>query len=239
MAQHSEDSYVDVNGSSTTSSNDSNPIQSTLRPLSLTSSRTQVDIPVSAQPYQAWITAEVLRDEFKRSLEKDAHLEIDLVNAQDDGQDEDEESSSDSIKAAQLQAQLEAKVVLTSKFLGFLSSKISVSSPSSASSIYPILESTWIYFSNNFLDSTDVHKLVSTLDTQARSSVLRSYYEALVSLSNQGKGKPSASPKTPKLLELASSGQAEIYALFGGQGNNEVSLQKSFGVEYALGQCVC
>lgn len=205
----SDSSYVSVHSSSNESI--ANSLNS--RPLTITSGSNQVDIPIPSQPYQSWIVGEVVRDEFQRSLLTNPLPQLTTLTNDDDEEEEDSDSPTKS--AAQIQFKSESNLVLTSSFLRFLSNKVN-----SNNSILPILESTWTYFSTTFLSNNDIHKLASTLDTEARSSVLRSYYEALVVLNSQGK---PTSVKIPKVLELASNGQAEVYALFGGQGNNEVS----------------
>ena len=66
----------------------------------------------------------------------------------------------------------------------------------------------------------DVHSLASKLDTDSRPVVIRAYFEAYALLEKVG-----VEPKlpTPKLFGLSAEGKANVFAIFGGQGGNEVS----------------
>lgn len=201
------------------------------RPLQLSTASTQVRIPVPVAPYEAWIAAVVLRDEFHRAssntwsaAEKDAlAIKEEEEEVQDDQEEEEGESSSVQQAAKKKQKALEARLILTSKFLSFLAGKIEGSKRASSAYEFKVLESTWCYFNKHFLgDSVDVHKLASSLDVDIRSSVLCAYYEAYVLLDAANAAVPGI--EIPKLLKLAQQGGAELFALFGGQGSNEVSL---------------
>ena len=80
-------------------------------------------------------------------------------------------------------------------------------------------------FTSTYLSSTDVHSLVASYDAPLRKQVLSSYFLALSTLEERI---PSEVPRPAPsaLFEAASSGKASIYALFGGQGTNEVYLDE-------------
>lgn len=200
------------------------------RPLQLNTASTQVRIPVPVAPYEAWIAAVVLRDDFHRAsptiwsdAERDV-LTIEEEKAQDEDEDEGESSTAQQ-QAKKKQKSLEAQLVLTSKFLAFLATKIEVGKRGRSTHEFKVLESAWIFFNRQFLgDTVDVHKLVASLDVDVRSSVLCAYYEAFVLLDAASAAVPGI--QTPKLLSLAEKGGVELFALFGGQGTNEVSLEE-------------
>ena len=68
----------------------------------------------------------------------------------------------------------------------------------------------------------DIHSLTSTFDTNTRKIVLSAYFLAVATLKAQGID--ASIPKQPEsvLLAAALSKKASIFALFGGQGTNEV-----------------
>jgi len=72
-----------------------------------------------------------------------------------------------------------------------------------------------------YLEETDVHLLAASCNTDICKTVLSSYYKALAALEHANmsdipRGPPSA------LLSAAAEGDTSVYALFGGQGTNEV-----------------
>jgi fatty acid synthase subunit alpha len=71
------------------------------------------------------------------------------------------------------------------------------------------------------LSKRDIHSLAATFDADVRKTVLTSYFLAISALEAHV---PDQVPRAPQsaLLNAAASGEAEIYALFGGQGTNEV-----------------
>ncbi|MCO5566161.1 hypothetical protein L7F22_019837 [Adiantum nelumboides] len=223
----SDDSYVDVYSSSSSamaspSSGDAR------RPIQLSTANTQVRIPVPVTPYEAWIAAVILRDEFHRalsSLQNDAEREI-LDNKEEPAAQQVEDvDDQDAEQAARLQAKrkqraTEARIILTSKFMGFLAAKLE---GKAAKSNYEskVLECTWNYFNKQFLgEHTDIHKLTASLDIDVRTSVLRSFYEAFTLLETAGVASPGIS--RPALFNAVDKSEAQVFALFGGQGNNEV-----------------
>ncbi|UZJ56206.1 hypothetical protein CBS101457_005526 [Exobasidium rhododendri] len=206
------------------------------RPLQLSTASTQIRIPVPVAPYEAWIAAVVLRDDFHRAspsiwseAERDALAVKEEIAEEDEEEEEEGQSSSIQKQAKKKQKSLEARLILTSKFLSFLASKIEVGKKATSTHEFKVLESTWHYFNKHFLgDAIDVHKLVSPLDVDVRSLVLCSYYEAFVLLDATNAAVPGI--QTPKLLTLAQQGGAELFALFGGQGSNEVYFNELQGL---------
>lgn len=208
----SDDSYVEL---SSQSSGNGNGHGSLLRALTVAStSGVEVQIPVPSQPFDAWIVADVLREEFQRSLAASPEA-TDVLEVQE----EQEAAAGAADKAAS-----EAKVNLAAKFLGFLASRASVKTSSHELNL---LHHAWAHFHEEFLaEHGSVHDLVAAIDSDLRTSVLRSYFEAYVQLETAGKAKPSL--VTPKLFSLSADNKAEVHAVFGGQGNNEVSFHVPF-----------
>jgi len=85
-----------------------------------------------------------------------------------------------------------------------------------------VLLASVICFTETYLATTDVHSLVAPFDSEARKSVLSSYFLALSTL--ESKLPPEEVPRSPPsaLLSAAAKGQASIFGLFGGQGTNEI-----------------
>lgn len=77
------------------------------------------------------------------------------------------------------------------------------------------------YFSSSFLAQKNVHTLTADFDVETRNTVIKSYYAAISALEDRNvSGVPHS--RIPALFEAASDGKASLYALFGGQGTNEV-----------------
>jgi fatty acid synthase subunit alpha, fungi type len=77
-------------------------------------------------------------------------------------------------------------------------------------------------FTETYLTTTDVHSLVAPFDSEARKSVLSSYFLALSTLENKLPPEEVPRPPPSALLSAAAKGEASIFGLFGGQGTNEV-----------------
>ena len=77
------------------------------------------------------------------------------------------------------------------------------------------------YFSSTFLARKDIHSLTSTFDTDTRKIVLSAYFFAVAAL--KAREIDVSIPKQESaLLAAVLSKKASIFALFGGQGTNEV-----------------
>lgn len=203
----SDDSYVELSTASSQSSASGNG--TLLRALTIASTTgLEVQIPVPSQPFDAWIVADVLREEFQRSLAASPEA-TDVLEVQ-----EEQEEAGAADKAAS-----EAKVNLAAKFLGFLASRVSLKASNHE---LKLLQHAWAHFHEEFLaQHGSVHDLVAAIDSDLRTPVLRSYFEAYAQLESADKAKPSL--VTPKLFSLSAQNKAEVHAVFGGQGNNEVS----------------
>ena len=175
-----------------------------LRPLTLSADDVEFSFAVPCQPFEAWVAADVVREEFQRSVAgtKSAEAVVD---------DEDEVKGVEELS--------EAKMVLAAKFLGFLASR-----PSCRSSTYELslLQHAWTSFNSEFLGKDkSIHETVAPLDSEDRSATLRAFFEAFTLLEGPSAASPSLT--VPKLFQLSAAGTAELHAIFGGQGNNEVS----------------
>lgn len=210
----SDDSYVELSATSSQSSGNGTGNGALLRALTIASTTgLEVHIPVPSQPFDAWIVADVLREEFQRSLAA-SPAAIDVLEVQ-----EEQDQAGAAEKAAG-----EAKINLAAQFLGFLASRASVKTSSHELNL---LQHAWTHFHDEFLAAHgSVHDIVAAIDSDLRTPVLRSYFEAYVQLESANKAKPSLI--TPKLFSLSAQNKAEVHAVFGGQGNNEVSTVSIF-----------
>ncbi|CAE6423597.1 unnamed protein product [Rhizoctonia solani] len=174
------------------------------RPLVIQAGTTRVSFPVPATG-SAWIAAEVLREEFKHEYTP---------------RDAPEPEPSEEDAPVNPAATLEAQVELATAFLGSVASKIGADSQSIQARIQ-VLQATTTYFTSTFLSKRDIYSIVASFDADIRKSVLTSYFLAISALEAHA---PDHVPRQPHsaLLDAAASGDAEIYALFGGQGTNEV-----------------
>lgn len=152
----------------------------------------KISIPVSTKSDE-WIAAEVLRDEFIYMQSQNAVTE--------------------------LENKTEASVDLVAKFLAHIASNIDNDSRSTEARIQ-VLFNVLQYFTSLYL-TKDIHSLCASFLPDIRKSVLAAYFRAVAVLENQG---VSSIPRQPEsaLLDAAASGKASIFALFGGQGINEV-----------------
>ncbi|KAI0360181.1 fatty acid synthase [Trametes cingulata] len=169
----------------------------TTRPIQIQSGPIRISIPVSTQADE-WTAAEVLRDEFTH------------VQTTDDAID----------TTAELENATEATVELFARFLRFAAEKLDEDAQSEAARTSILLKSLK-YFTTSYLSSQDIHVIAAAFDTEVRKTVLASYFKALAALEAK---QVSDIPRAPSsaLLSAATRGDASIYALFGGQGTNEV-----------------
>ncbi|TIC66451.1 hypothetical protein E3Q02_01872 [Wallemia mellicola] len=118
-----------------------------------------------------------------------------------------------------------AQLELLSKFLKY----VATSDPDEQS-LY-VLQASLVHFHQVHLTNIDVHNLTAKLDADLRKLVLSAYFKSKASLE-------AANLETPKspaaaLIEQSLQGNANVYALFGGQGANEVyfdELQNLFDI---------
>ncbi|KAJ3916064.1 fatty acid synthase [Lentinula edodes] len=185
----------------TISANDACSSSITMRPIIISLGKIRVSIPVSTKADE-WISAEILREEFthEQSL-------IDAVG-----------------NTAELENQAEASLELAARFLGFIATRVHENSECTAART-ALLLNVFKFFTSTYLYNKDIHSLASNYDTEVRKAVLTSYFSAFSVLSEQ---KAADIPRGPQsaLFVAAAAGEASIYALFGGQGTNEVYLDE-------------
>lgn len=185
--------------------------QPSTRPLVLQHATTRLSIPIPSSS-EAWIAAEVIREEFYHSIEGDADL-VEIVT-----QEFDDEGN-----PVQAVATTEPQVKLISKFLAFVNDKVVSSGKPSKTDASQILLSSFEAFNRSFLANQAVHSLVQGYDVDIRAKVLAAYYKAFSTLRAVYGASEVELVQTSALFKAAAEGQAELYALFGGQGINEVS----------------
>jgi fatty acid synthase subunit alpha, fungi type len=77
------------------------------------------------------------------------------------------------------------------------------------------------HFTTTLLSEIDIHSLVASYEHEPRKKVPSAFYVARANLVEYDvEGTPKLA--TPSLLAEALSGRASIFALFGGQGINEI-----------------
>jgi fatty acid synthase subunit beta len=177
------------------------------RPLVLQIHSTRLSVPISAST-DSWIAAEVIREEFYHSRSTD-EVEPAVIAGEDEAAD----------LAAAEQAAHEAEVKLLARFISFVDSKITSATKSDASDI---LLSSFERFNELFLASSSVHTLTQSFAADDRALVLAAYFKAFSTLREiYGSSKVPVAHK-PSIWKVAEEGKAKVYALFGGQGSNEV-----------------
>ena len=120
----------------------------------------------------------------------------------------------------QLENESEATIELFARFLAFVAKNIN-SDPNSSRPRTNLLYDAFKHFTEAHLASQDVHTLTSTFDLDVRRTVISSYFEALAMLESSGIADIPRQPPSA-LFAAANDGDASIYAVFGGQGTNEV-----------------
>ncbi|GJN90263.1 hypothetical protein Rhopal_003264-T1 [Rhodotorula paludigena] len=204
-----------MNGRATrTGTGASTPVHTaTTRPLVLLhpATQTRVSLHVPSTP-QEWIAAEVARDTFQDWLHAEEKLG-NLVGFEaaevDDEQDESGVGS-------------EKQLVLAAYFLAHVASLLPFPATATSPATAAVLLAAYNYFSSSYLQGTDVHSLGASLPAPVRSLVISSFFLAKSKLEVEGLAKVLPKQSLSDLLRKAATGQAETYALFGGQGMNEV-----------------
>lgn len=77
------------------------------------------------------------------------------------------------------------------------------------------------HFVSSYLTDSDLFSFVNAFDTEVRTGVLSAYFTARATLENYNISDVPGTPASA-LFTSAEDGEASIYALFGGQGTNEV-----------------
>jgi hypothetical protein len=185
--------------------------QPSTRPLVLQQATTRLSIPIPSSS-EAWIAAEVIREEFYHSVQGDEDLvEVAVTEYDDEG------------NVLQAVTTTEPQVKLLSKFLAYVNAKVVASGSPSKTDASQILLSSFNAFNALFLSNEAVHSLVQGYDVDIRAKVLAAYYKAFTTLREVYGTNDVKLVQTSALFQAASEGKAELYALFGGQGVNEVS----------------
>lgn len=106
--------------------------------------------------------------------------------------------------------------VLCARFLDYLASRVE-DVPVDRMLNRKVLRCAFSQFEADVLHGNEIHAVAATLpnDLHSNSSFIRHYYHALSAL-----GLPIHQHE-PSILRAARSGKAKIFAVFGGQGNNE------------------
>ncbi|KAF9648674.1 fatty acid synthase [Thelephora ganbajun] len=167
------------------------------RPLILQLGEIRVSIPVSTV-HDEWISAEILRESFIHSQK--------LQDAID--------------TTTQLENDSEATVELFARFLAFVAQNVN-SDPNSSRPRTNLLYNAFKHFTESYLASQDVHTFTSAFDLDVRRTVISSYFKALATIESSGITDIPRQPPSA-LFAAAKDGEASIYAVFGGQGTNEV-----------------
>lgn len=179
------------------------------RPLVLHSTLARVSLPVPASPLSAWVASEVLAQDFHDSRA---------------GLDDDVASPTEDEDGAVIEPTNEAQVKLLARFLSFAADK--VNSGSSNSDLAQVLVAGYDRFNELFLTSNNIQSLVEEYDSEIRAEVLGAYYKAFAA-ARAALGDSKVKVANPSaLLEASKEGKAELYALFGGQGVNDVCVQR-------------
>ncbi|TFK33214.1 fatty acid synthase [Crucibulum laeve] len=167
------------------------------RPLIISLGQIRVSIPVSTKTDE-WIAAEVLRDEF-------THIQstLDAVDT-----------------TAELENEAEATVELAARFLSLVAKSLG-KDPQSTQARTALLYNVFEHFTSTYLATKDVHSLSAAYATETRKIVLAAYFHAVAELRNKNVQDIPQQPKSA-LLAASANGKASIFALFGGQGTNEV-----------------
>lgn len=230
MSNSNVSSYVDVGSSGSDASGTSSNLltSESVRPIIISSSTqagaTFIRIPVPFEPSSAWVAAEVTRDEFQRHLAKHANEDASINVEQEQSASESAADGNDEVDANKAAAASQgARIILLSKFMGFLSQKLRAADVAHASHEIEVLYRAWSQFSVDLLGcNNDIHNLVfGTVDIEQRAAVLRNYFEAYTLLERVDRIDAKALA-TPKLFDVAEQGKAQAFAIFGGQGNNEI-----------------
>ncbi|ODO06611.1 hypothetical protein I350_03968 [Cryptococcus amylolentus CBS 6273] len=175
--------------------------QSPSRPLVLNSPAARVSVHVPASPLSAWVTSQVLAQDFQDAIANDDEPVPEV---------EDEEG----VPKAPSQ---EPQIKLLAKFLNFVADRVA---QDASEELAQVLFAAYSRFNELFLASINVHSLVQSFDPETRAEILKAYFKAFAAAREQlGDKVQIAHPSS--LLEAAKAGKTELYALFGGQGVNE------------------
>lgn len=120
----------------------------------------------------------------------------------------------------ELENEAEATIDLAARFLGYVAKSIHQESQSTSART-ALLLNVLKHFTVSYLTAQDIHSLTESYPAEARKDILASYFRAVAVLEEQNVSDIPRSPSSA-LLNAAASQEASVYALFGGQGTNEV-----------------
>ena len=156
-----------------------------------------MSIPISTYSDQ-WIAAEVLRDDFIHTQSvDDVQPEVDKAG--------------------------EATTLLFARFIGFITDHVRATPEDTPKhvALLTILLRAISHFTTTLLSDIDIHSLIASYEHKVRMKVLSTFYVACTILMEYAvEGTPKLT--TPFLLAETLSGCTSIFALFGGQGINEI-----------------
>jgi len=119
----------------------------------------------------------------------------------------------------QLENKAEATIELSARFLAYVAESSAMDQSTHAR--IALLHNVFKYFTSTYLPTNDIHPPTSTFDTDTRKTVLSAYFLAIAAL--KAREIDASIPKQePTPLAAVLSKKASIFALFGGQGTNEV-----------------
>lgn len=107
---------------------------------------------------------------------------------------------------------------MTSRFLNFIAQKLQ-NEPSDSTTTSVALDALK-HFTASYLSQEDIHTVTAGFEPAVRKSIISNYFSLLATLEDAKVEVPRA-PKSA-LISAATEGDASLYALFGGQGPNEV-----------------
>ncbi|TPX31149.1 hypothetical protein SmJEL517_g05464 [Synchytrium microbalum] len=111
------------------------------------------------------------------------------------------------------------EIDLVTQVLGFSLSKVTADN---AFERLPFVATVFSHFQHQFLRHHNIHTVVRDMPSETQSTILKTYYAALVALRKQGLiSREEFLPSPSALMSAADSGKARLFAVFGGQGNIE------------------
>ncbi|GAA5936216.1 hypothetical protein JCM1841_007037 [Sporobolomyces salmonicolor] len=184
----------------------------TTRPLVLLQPTTQTRISINVpSTSQEWIAAEVARDTFQDWIHE-ANKHGHLVGF--DAAEVDDESEGD--------AEDEKELVLTAYFISHVAGMLPFPATATSPATAAVLLAAFTHFNSAYLSGTDIHTLGASLPAPVRALIISSFFVAKSKLEAEGFGKVLPKAAGSALLKKVDAKEAELYALFGGQGMNEV-----------------
>lgn len=185
------------------------------RPLALVHAPSQCKVSIAvSSAHDDWVAAEVLRESFA-ALDDPNAVGLDGAAGAPLNDNDDDDDAEERAKESD-----ERQLALAAHFLKHVAERTEIGSDT-ALHTGQVLASSFAFFHARFLpqrDNDDVHSLAAALMPDVRKLVLAAYFLARSRLQQLGEHVPVAKSA---LLEHAGD-DVQLYALFGGQGMNEV-----------------